>query len=97
MNSACGYAALSLTERGAAVLSIEFKVNLLAPARGNRFTAHGRVIRAGRTITVASAEFRVVEAASEEPGAPTSDTTDGLIAIMTGTIMTVRDRPGLVD
>jgi uncharacterized protein (TIGR00369 family) len=97
MDSACGYAALSLTEPGAAVLSIEFKVNLLAPARGKRFSARGRVVRAGRTVTVASAEFRVAEPAGEEPRAATSDTTDGLVAIMTGTIMTVRDRPGLLD
>jgi uncharacterized protein (TIGR00369 family) len=94
MDSACGYAALSLTEPGAAVLSIEFKVNLLAPAQGNRFTARGRVIRAGRTVTVVSAELRVADAAGEEPRA---DTAEGLLAIMTGTIMTVRDRPGLVD
>src|SRR5262245_17610 len=90
MDSACGYAALSLTEPGAAVLSVEFKVSLLAPARGSRFAAHGRVIRAGRTVTVASGEFRVVEAAHEEPA------TNDLLAIMTTTIMTVRDRPGLV-
>ena len=61
MDSACGYAALSLMEPGAAVLSVEFKVNLLAPARGNRFRASGRVVRAGRTVTVVSGEFRVVE------------------------------------
>src|SRR5262245_5566068 len=59
MDSACGYAALSLAEPGAAVLTVEFKVNLLAPARGSRFRAQGRVVRAGRTVTVASAEFRV--------------------------------------
>ena len=97
MDSACGYAALTLMEPGAAVLSVEFKVNLLAPARGKRFSARGRVVRAGRTVTVASAEFRVTEADGEEPRAATSDTTDGLVAIMTGTMMAVRDRPGLLD
>jgi uncharacterized protein (TIGR00369 family) len=66
MDSACGYAALTLMERGTAVLSIEFKVNLVAPARGNRFRASGRVVRAGRTVTVASAEFRVAEPAGGE-------------------------------
>jgi uncharacterized protein (TIGR00369 family) len=97
MDSACGYAALSLTEPGAAVLSIEFKVNLISPARGRRFAAMARVVRAGRTVTVASAEFRVADAAGEEPRAVAPDATDGLVAIMTATIMTVRDRPGLVD
>jgi uncharacterized protein (TIGR00369 family) len=97
MDSACGYAALSLMELDVAVLSVEFKVNLLAPARGKRFRAHGRVIRAGRTVTVTSAEFRVIEASSEGPGAAMEGTTDELVAIMTGTMMTVRDRPGLVD
>ena len=97
MDSACGYAALSLMEPGVAVLSVEFKVNLLAPARGRRFRAHGRVIRAGRTVTVTSAEFLVVEAADAGPGAAMPGTTDELVAIMTGTMMTVRDRPGLVD
>jgi uncharacterized protein (TIGR00369 family) len=62
MDSACGNSALTLMERGTAVLSIEFKVNLMAPARGKRFRATGRVVRAGRTVTVVSAEFRVVEA-----------------------------------
>jgi len=89
MDSACGYAALSLMEPGAGVLSVEFKVNLLAPARGNRFRAVGRVVRAGRTVTVVSAELRVVDADADERGA--------LVAIMTGTMMTVRDRPGLSD
>src|ERR687890_39497 len=45
-DSACGYAALSLMPPGAAVLSVEFKVNLLAPAKGDRIVARGRVIRA---------------------------------------------------
>ena len=97
MDSACGYAALSLMEPGVAVLSVEFKVHLLAPARGKRFRARGRVIRAGRNVTVTSAEFRVVEASSEGPGAAMADTTDKLVAIMTGTMMAVRDRPDLVD
>src|SRR5204863_7700442 len=51
-DSACGYAALSLMPAGAAVLSVEFKINLLAPAVGERVVARGRVIRGGKTITV---------------------------------------------
>jgi len=83
MDSACGYAALTLMDPGAAVLSVEFKVNLLAPARGERFRATGRVVRAGRNVTVVTGEFHVV-------GAENS-----LVAIMTGTMMSVRDRPGM--
>ena len=88
MDSACGYAALSLMEPGTAVLSVEFKVNLLAPARGNLFRAIGRVVRAGRNVTVVSGELRVVDATVPD---------GALVAIMTGTMMTVRDRPGLSD
>ena len=97
MDSACGYAVLSLMEPGAAVLSVEFKVNLIAPARGHRFRASGRVVRAGRTVTVVSAELRVVDAPHEGPPAAAPDPPGARVAIMTGTMMTVRDRPGLVD
>ena len=97
MDSACGYAALSLMERGAAVLSVEFKVNLLAPARGDRFRAIGRVVRAGRTVTVVSGEFRVVDSAGDAGAQATSDTSGALVAIMTGTMMAVRDRSELMD
>ncbi len=51
-DSACGYAAFSQMAEGAGVLSVEYKVNLLAPARGERFVAQGRVVKAGRTLTV---------------------------------------------
>jgi uncharacterized protein (TIGR00369 family) len=55
-DSACGYAALSLMPAGSDVLSVEFKVNLLAPAVGDRFRAVGTVVRSGRTLTVCSGE-----------------------------------------
>ncbi len=55
-DSACGYAALSLMPAGAGVLTAEFKVNLLAPAEGERLVASGRVVKPGRTLTVAQAE-----------------------------------------
>ena len=55
-DSACGYAALTLMEPGHEVLTVEFKVNLLAPAAGERFVAVGRVLRPGRRLTVCSAE-----------------------------------------
>src|SRR5262249_16971578 len=56
LDSACGYAAFSLMPADAAVLSVEFKINLLAPAKGERFAARARVIRPGRTITVCEAD-----------------------------------------
>lgn len=52
-DSACGYAAYSLMPDEADVLSVEFKINLLAPAVGENFLAEGRVLRAGKTLTVA--------------------------------------------
>jgi len=84
-DSACGYAALSLMPEDAAVLSIEFKVNLLAPAKGDRVVAKGRVIKPGRTITVCAAEIYAGDAAGEK-----------LVATMSGTMMVVRGR-GITD
>lgn len=51
-DSACGYAAFTLMPAGAAVLSVEFKVNLLRPAAGEMFAAEARVVKAGKTLTV---------------------------------------------
>jgi uncharacterized protein (TIGR00369 family) len=57
MDSACGYAALSTMPDNCDVLSVEFKVNLLAPACGHEFLARGRVVKAGRTLTVCQGEL----------------------------------------
>jgi uncharacterized protein (TIGR00369 family) len=54
LDSACGYAAFSLMPVDANVLTIEFKTNLLAPAKGLRFTFRARVVKPGRMITVSS-------------------------------------------
>ena len=81
-DSACGYAALSLMPAGAAVLSVEFKINLLAPASGDRIIARGRVIRAGRTVTVCWGEVTAVAVDGEKK----------LVATLTGTMMCVRGR-----
>ena len=86
VDSACGYAALTLMEPGAAVLSVEFKVNLLAPAAGKEFIAIGKVVRAGRTITVVSGELVSLD-----------DGRETVVAILQGTMMAVRDRAGLSD
>lgn len=89
VDSACGYAALTLMEPGAAVLSVEFKVQLLAPARGTWFRGLGRVVRAGRTLSVVMGELR---AGAQDP----ADEGE-LVALLTGTMMSVRDRPDLSD
>lgn len=64
-DSACGYAALTLMPVGSDVLSVEFKVNLLAPGQGDRFRAEARVVRSGRTLTVCQAD--VVAVTDGEP------------------------------
>ena len=56
LDSACGYAAYTLMPAGSSVLSVEFKVNLLAPAVGGLVTAHAEVKRFGRTLTVCTAD-----------------------------------------
>jgi uncharacterized protein (TIGR00369 family) len=93
VDSACGYAALTLMEPGAAVLSVEYKVQLLAPARGEWFRATGRVVRAGRTLTVVMGELRSF---LRKPASGSAEEGE-LVAMLTGTMMAVRDRPGLVD
>ena len=55
-DSACGYAALTLMPPGQEVVSVEFKVNLLAPAADGLFVARAKVLRAGRTLSVCSAD-----------------------------------------
>lgn len=61
-DSAGGYAAYTLFPAQAGVLTVEFKVNLMAPADGERILALGRVVRAGRTITVARFDVEVEKA-----------------------------------
>src|SRR5215217_1418822 len=81
LDSACGYAASTLMDADAAVLTIEFKVNLLEPGVGDRFVARARVVRAGRTVTVCRGE-----------AVAAGDGGEKLVAIVTATIMTVRER-----
>jgi uncharacterized protein (TIGR00369 family) len=79
-DSACGYAAFSLMPAGSEVLSVEFKLNLLRPARGVRFVARGEVIKAGRTLSVVRGDvFGFSEGDKKE-----------LIATMQGTMMCLR-------
>jgi uncharacterized protein (TIGR00369 family) len=66
-DSACGYAAFSLAPPETDVLAVEFKINLMAPARAPRFLARGRVLRPGRTLTFCQAEIvGIAEGGGEE-------------------------------
>jgi len=56
LDSACGYAAYTLMPEGSSVLSVEFKVNLLAPAKADVFKVRAEVKRAGKTLTVCVAD-----------------------------------------
>lgn len=66
-DNAAGYAAFSLMPPGASVLTVEFKVNLLAPAAGERFRARGSVVRPGRTLLVVEAEVVAEDKGEEKP------------------------------
>jgi uncharacterized protein (TIGR00369 family) len=65
-DSACGYAALTTMEPRAEVLTVEFKINLLAPAAGERLLVQGRVLRAGRTLTVCRADAVTISEGQEK-------------------------------
>ena len=84
-DSANGYAAFTLAPAGTDVLAVEFKINLLAPATGERFIACGRVVRPGRTLTVCHADVFAETAAG--PGAAASGRARNLVATMSSTLM----------
>jgi len=66
-DTACGYAAYTLMPAGSEVLSVEFKVNLLRPAKGERFVAVANVLKPGRTLTVVRADvFGISESDERE-------------------------------
>jgi uncharacterized protein (TIGR00369 family) len=85
VDTACGYAALSLMPVEAAVLTVEFKVSLLAPGRGEAVVARARVLKPGRTLTVVRGDVLALDRGEER-----------LVATMLATMMTVRDR-GIAD
>ncbi len=85
-DSAAGYAALSLMPPDRGVLTTEFKINLVAPAAGDRIIARGRVIKAGRTLTLAQTEVFAESGGQEK-----------LIALLTATMMAVEGRDGVSD
>ena len=78
MDSACGYAALTVAPEGADVLSVEFKVNLLAPGIGESFVARASVKRAGKRLAVCTADTFAARAGQEK-----------LIATMLATMMNI--------
>ena len=84
LDSACGYAGFSLMPADAAVLTIEFKINLLAPAKGQRFRMVGEVIKPGRTVTVTEGRAYAIEEGREK-----------LVATLQATLMAVVGRDGI--
>lgn len=85
LDSACGYAAYSMMPADAAILTIEFKINLLSPGKGERFLFRGEVTKPGRTIMVTDGRAYAVDGEGEAR----------MIATMTGTMMTVLGREGM--
>jgi uncharacterized protein (TIGR00369 family) len=85
-DSAAGYAALSLMPPDRGVLTTEFKINLVAPAQGDRIIARGAVIKAGRTLTLAQTEVFAESEGKER-----------LIALLTATMMAIEGRDGIAD
>ena len=84
LDSACGYAAFSLMPAEAAVLTAEFKINLLNPADGERFRFVADVVKPGRTLTICEARAYAVKGEDENP-----------VAMMTGTLMALVGRTGV--
>jgi uncharacterized protein (TIGR00369 family) len=86
VDSACGFAAYSLMAATSGVLTVEYKVNFLSPAKGERFIAIGRVIKPGRTLTICNGEVLAVEGGEQK-----------LVALMQATMMAVPARSDLHD
>ena len=83
IDSACGFAAFTLMDADAEVLTVEFKCSFLAPAKGERFRFEGAVVKPGRTLVFAEGKVFAVAGAEEK-----------LIATMTATMMAVRGMQG---
>ena len=80
-DSAAGYAAMTMVPDGASVLTVEYKMNLLAPADGEKLIARGKVVRPGRTLIVTQAEVFAVR-----------DGVETLCALMQQTIMVMHGK-----
>jgi len=81
MDSACGYAAYTLMPDDSRVLSVEFKVNFMSPAVGEKFRAEGRVVKSGKTISVCEGKFFALQDEGEK-----------LVAIMQATMICIPDK-----
>jgi len=81
IDSACGYAAYTLMPADSRVLSVEFKVNFLSPAVGEKFRAEGRVVKSGKTISVCEGKFFVLQDEGEK-----------LVAMMQATMICIHDK-----
>ena len=79
-DTACGYAAYSLMPASASLVTVEYKINILAPGRGERLLARAEVIKSGRTLSIARGEVY-----AEQSGAQT------LCAVMQQTLMMLPD------
>jgi uncharacterized protein (TIGR00369 family) len=79
VDTACGYASFTLMPPGVEVLTVEFKINFMAPAVGDRMIARGRVTRAGKTLTVCTGDAYAIKDGDEK-----------LVATMQATMMTVK-------
>ena len=81
VDSAGGYAGFTLFPADSSVLTVEFKLNLLAPARGERLVAEGFVVKSGRTLTITRGEVHALEHGRHT-----------LVALMQQTLMTMHGR-----
>lgn len=82
VDTACGYASFTLMPPHVEVLTVEFKINFIAPAVGDRVIARGRVTKAGKTLTVCTGDAYAVKDGKEK-----------LVATMQATMMTVKQNP----
>jgi uncharacterized protein (TIGR00369 family) len=82
VDSACGYAAYTLMPAEFDVLSIEYKVNFMSPAVGESFRGVGRVVKAGRTITVCAGDMIAI-----------ADGKEKVVATMLATMIAVKTKP----
>jgi uncharacterized protein (TIGR00369 family) len=81
VDTACGYAAYTLMPAHSQVLSVEYKVNFLSPAKGEKIVGIGKVVKAGRSITVCQGEVWACDNGQKN-----------LVAVMQATMITIPDK-----
>ncbi|NLY28325.1 MAG: PaaI family thioesterase [Alcaligenaceae bacterium] len=81
-DSAAGFAAMTLVPADASVLTVEYKINMMAPSQGEKLIARGKVLRSGRTLIITQAEILSVQGGKES-----------LSALMQQTIMVMHGKP----